>query len=487
MLDRPARPLRVLFAAAEAFPLVKTGGLGDVAGALPRALAAAGADVRMVMPGYPQATRSGQPFRAAAAFERLLGRFPSRLLATRLAGSDLPLWLVDCPELYNREGSPYRDATGRDWADNHLRFAAFAQAVARIAEGPEMAVGGWRPDIVHLNDWHCGLAPNYLRGNSRRRPGLVFTIHNLAYQGLAPAEALSALDLSPDDFTPAGCEFWGKISFLKAGLVGADRITTVSPTYAREIQSAPAGFGLEGVISSRARDLIGILNGIDDRVWNPATDALIARPYTVDTLPDKAGNTAAVRQMFALEPELGRPLIGLVSRLVEQKGIDVLLAAMPGVIAAGAQVACLGEGDTLLQSRLQAMADIYPGRVGVRIAFDEATAHLLTAGCDLLVLPSRFEPCGMTQLYGQRYGTLPVVHRVGGLADTVTDGVDGFTFDGLTPERLVTALTRAANVLTETATWRRIQRQAMAKSLSWRPCAARYLDLYDDLLRGLRL
>ncbi len=473
----------ILYVASEAFPLAKTGGLGDVAGALPAALTKLGADARIMLPAYDGVLRTlmraDMAVTPGPALQNVLGRFSVRLLRSEMPGTRVPLWLVDCPPLYARGANPYVGPDGKEWNDNDVRFALLARVASIVATHRD--VSAWRPDIVHANDWHTGLLPYYLKqaGASARS---IFTVHNMAYQGLYDAGAIERAGVAADEFTPGGMEFWGKVSFLKAGLVYADRVTTVSPTYAQEIREPDEGKGLEGVLRMRGGNLLGILNGIDESVWDPTADPYIAQTFDPSNIALKAGNKAALRAALGLPAVDTAPIVAMVSRLVEQKGIDILLALLPAFLNTGAQVVVLGSGERSLETRLAAAAAAHPDQVAVRLGYDEAFAHQVIAGADILFVPSRYEPCGLTQLYAQRYGTIPVAHRVGGLADTVSDEEDGFTFDAPTPAAAVAALVRAGAYYRKRPRWRAMQRRAMRKHLGWDICARRYLDLYHDVL-----
>jgi starch synthase len=470
-------PLKILYVVAEAFPLVKTGGLGDVAGALPQALMRAGLDVRLMLPAYAQVMDTLKDIKAGPDLGPLLGGHSARLLQATMPGSGVPVSLVDCPALYDRGENIYQTFTGEDWPDNHLRFGLLSRAAALVGLAGQMT--GWRPDVLHANDWHTGLVPYYLHAWGGDVPRSVFTIHNIVYQGLFEREALSDLGI-PGDVPPAGLEFWGRLSFLKAGLIYSDRVTAVSPTYAREVQTAPFGEGMEGVISARRDGITGIVNGIDETVWNPAADPFITRCYDADSLDGKAANKTALAPL-GLEISPARPVIGVVSRLVEQKGIDLVLDALPALLRDGVQLVVLGTGDAPLEDRLLAAAAAHPGQVASVIGYDERLAHRIIAGADMILMPSRFEPCGLTQLYGQRYGSLPVVHKVGGLADTVHDMEDGFSFKDLSAAAVARAVKRAVAAYRDPKGWRRLQKQAMAKHSGWDACAKMYVDLYEEV------
>lgn len=487
----PAAPhgrLRVLHAAAEVFPLVKTGGLADVVGALPRALARLGHDVRLVLPGLPAIADAVTHQRPVAVLGPLFGAARVRVTLGRLPHDRLPCYVVDAPWLYRRDGGPYQDAAGAEWPDNLQRFALLGWAAAHLASGELDA--GWAADVLHAHDWHAAMACAY--GAAHACPvRRVFTIHNLAFQGLFPLADFGLLGLPSRLASAAGLEFHGQLSFMKAGLKFAHRITTVSPTYAREIATHAYGAGLDGVIRLRRTDVVGILNGVDGTVWNPAADPALPRPYDADDLSGKADTKRALQRAFGLEEVPSAPLFGLVSRLSEQKGVDLVLAAAPALMRDGAQLVVQGSGDPVLERELQALAAAHPGRMGVRIGYDEPLAHALIAGADAVLVPSRFEPCGLTQLYGLRYGSLPVVRRVGGLADTVVgadaatlaDGTaTGIVFDEATPDALADALRRAVALYRDRDAWTRAMRRAMTRDFSWDHAARDYDALYRDLL-----
>ncbi|TMG74256.1 MAG: glycogen synthase GlgA [Betaproteobacteria bacterium] len=457
--------MRVLFVTPECAPLTKTGGLGDVSAALPAALRAQGIDVRVLLPRYREIDLAGAEERARL---RLLGT-DVRLLEK----SDY--LLIDAPALYDREGSPYQDGAGEDWPDNWLRFGVLSRAAALLAGGASPLE--WRPEILHCNDWPTALAPVYLHfGNGRA--GAVMTVHNLAFQGIFDAALLERLELPPASFAIEGVEFYGRLSFLKGGLVYADAITTVSPTYAREIQGEEAGCGLDGVLRERRGVLRGIVNGIDAELWNPMNDALIAERYSWSSLERKGGNKAALQRRLNLAEEAATPLLGTVCRFTHQKGIDLLCAAADELLELGAQVCVLGRGEREHETALAALAARHPQRIGVAIGFNEELAHLIEAGADLFLMPSRFEPCGLNQMYSQRYGTPPVARATGGLVDTIADGETGFLFERAESAALVAAVRRALEVYREPRRWRELQRRGMARDFSWSAPARQYADLY---------
>ena len=476
------RPIRVLSVASEVYPLVKTGGLADVVGALPIALKGEGVETWTLVPGYPEVMDRINAAESVLARPLFFGG-PARLLRARCA--ELELFVLDAPHLFARPGNPYVGADGKDWPDNGLRFAALSRMAADIGLG---AIASFAPDVVHAHDWQAGLTHAYLHYSQGPRPGRVMTVHNLAYQGRFPRELLEPIGLPADAFALHGVEYYGAIGFLKAGLQFADRITTVSPTYAVEIQSDEGGMGLGGLLRERARDIRGILNGIDISVWDPATDVNLMQTYDADHLQDRSTNKLSLQQRFALDPLPDAFLLGIISRLSWQKGLDYLLESIPTIVAEGMQLVLLGAGDPELEERYIEIARAHPGWIGVVIGYDEALAHLIQGGVDALVVPSRFEPCGLTQLCALRYGAVPVVSRVGGLEDTVIDedqfapaGPTGFKFGPVTTEHLLRALRRAHAKFRDRSAWRQIQSNAMATDVSWRDRARGYADLYRGL------
>ena len=450
--------------------MTKTGGLGDVTQALPQALRDQGVEVRTLLPGYPAVLDYFGHKQRIADFD-VLG-FECRLLAAE------SFLLLDCPALYVRDGGPYQAGDGRDWDDNALRFGVLSRTAALL--GTPASPLGWRPHIVHCHDWPAGLAPVYLSDEPERAATLM-TVHNLAFQGNYDAALLGRLELPPSAFSLDGVEFFGKLSFLKGGLARADALSTVSPTYAAEIQRPPLGCGLDGLLRHRAGVLSGILNGIDTRVWDPAADPLIAERYDAASLERKAANKAALQRRMGLVSAPNVPLLGMVARFTHQKGADLVAAAAETFAALPAQLAIVGKGDRALEEALLGLAARHPGTIAVRIAFDETLAHAVEAGADLFLMPSRFEPCGLNQMYSQRYGTPPVVRRTGGLADTVEDGVTGFVFEGPEGEALVAAVRRALAAYADAPRWKAIQRAGMGRDFSWPAAARRYADLYRRL------
>jgi len=483
--------MRILFAASEAYPLIKTGGLADVAGSLSRALVNAGEDLRLVLPAYG-AIKSNLA-KARTLLQTSVDGQPVALLQTILPGSRVTVWLVDCPPLFERPGNPYVNPEGEPWPDNDLRFALFCRVIVMLAN--DRWGLGWEPQVVHLNDWQTGLVPALLR-TQRRRPATVFTIHNLAYRGIFDHDSFTSLGLDPALWHYQALEFYGDYAFIKGGLVYADRITTVSPSYAREIQGRDFGEGLDGLLSERANVLSGILNGIDTRDWNPGTDPHLSENFNRQHLEHRAANKSALQLEFGLEEDAGVLLLGLVGRLVTQKGIDLILDALPRIMSMPVQLVILGSGDPELEGRVTQAAADFPGRLGLSIGYNEALAHRIEAGCDAFLMPSRFEPCGLNQMYSQHYGALPIVTPVGGLRDTVVNADEaaihngtatGFVMPTVNGKGLLATLARALQLFeTRPETWRQMQRTAMARDFSWGRSAQAYRELYEQARRGLR-
>ena len=480
--------MRILHVASEIFPLVKTGGLADVVAALPPALIKQGVDARVLLPGLPgildgiealkPVIRIGPAF-SAAVIDLKLGRLP---------GSDVQAYVIDAPFLYRRPGNPYTGPDGQDWRDNHRRFALLGWMAAHLGAGE--LDPAWVPDVVHAHDWHAGLAPVYMAQNPALPARSVFTVHNLAFRGIFPLELHPEMHLPLRKITPTGAEFHGKISFMKAGLVYADRVTTVSPTYAKEICTPEFGWGLEGVLRERSQVLSGILNGVDYDVWSP-TGAQVVTPYSAQDMSGKAECRRALREELGLAPDATGPLFAVVSRLTSQKGMDLLLAALPELLREGGQLAVLGSGDGDLEAGFRYAATVNPGNVAVHIGYDEALSHRFMSGADVLLVPSRFEPCGLTQLYALRFGTLPLVRRVGGLADTVVDASEdnlrsgratGFVFGDASRHALAESVRAACALFRDGERWQSVQLRGMAQDFSWEDSAAHYIRLYRNLL-----
>lgn len=474
--------MKVLFASTEISPLAKTGGLGEVAAALPAALSVQGIDIRLVMPGYTCAMDHARA-KFVCRLPSFMGVDDISLFSAHTPDTGLPLWLVDSPSLFRRSGGAYVDADRREWPDNFLRFAAFSHAVAALACG----VRPWRPDIVHVNDWHLGLVPALLAARGADEPGSVLTIHNLAFQGTYPAEFFPQLGLPSHMSDTDGLEFHGGISLLKAGIRYADRLTTVSPRYAREILTPEYGCGLDGVLRSRADVLVGILNGIDHERWTPADPVAVPHPYSADDVSGKKLCKLALQRELNLPPSADAPVVGFISRLTEQKMADVLPAVVPAIAAQGAQFVLCGEGDPSIEDHLRKLAAGNPDQVSVRTSYDESTTKRILAGADILAAPARFEPCGLAQMYGMRFGALPVVRHTGGLADTVVDVTadkegTGFSFDSPTAADFRSAIEKACSIFRSPDEWGRIQTTAMRQDFGWRRSARRYSDLYRSLI-----
>ena len=478
--------MRVLFVTAEAYPLAKSGGLADVSAALPEALKRQGTDVRILLPGYPHAVAALRNAQVEAKLDTMLGVEGAVLIAGDMPGSDVRVWLVHAPGLYLRNGGLYQDSHGRDWPDNALRFGFLSHVARAIASGH---AGNWRPDIVHANDWHTGLVPLLLSACDAPRPATVFTIHNMAFQGNFPAETCAELGIPASAFQADGVEFYGQVSFLKAGIRYADKITTVSPAYAEEILTPAYGCGLEGVLGARADVLSGILNGIDATVWNPRSDTHLPHAYCAADISGKRFCKAELQREVGLDADGETPLIGFVSRLTHQKMADVILDALPQILDSGAQVLVLGQGDPGLEAGFAAFARNRHPNLAVRIGYEEGLAHRLQAGSDILLAPARYEPCGLTQLYAMRYGTVPVVRRTGGLKDTVIEAssaalldrtATGVVFDEAGTEGLMQGIDRSLALYREPLVWRRLQLQGMTADFSWAASAMRYGALYRE-------
>lgn len=468
--------MRVLFVSAEASPFAQTGGLGEVCGSLPKALAASGCEVRLLLPAYGSIRQRYPELQRLRPLAAPGLPADSALLGLPLAPG-LELWLVDAPALFDRPGGLYSDEHGRDWHDNAWRFAAFAQAAAALAQAAD-----WRPDIVHCHDWQTALTPALLAAQAAR-PATVFTIHNLAFRGLCDRHTFEQLQLPAEWWDWRQLEFHGQCAFIKGGLAFADRLTTVSPGYAAEIRTPEFGYGLDGLLRHRGEDLIGILNGIDTAVWDPATDPHLRARYDAGNPGGRAVNKAALQTIFELAPRPDACLLGVVSRLTDQKGIDLLLAALRDPATADLQCAILGSGEPWLEDAVRALVADFPGRIGARFGYDTALSHLVYGGIDAFAMPSRFEPCGLSQFYSLRYGAVPVVRHTGGLADSVREGPDGngLVFHAPTVPELLAALNRLGALWRDPSAWRALQARGMAQDFSWDQSAARYLALYRSL------
>jgi len=476
--------MNILSVASEVFPLIKTGGLADVAGALPLALSGHGTRMRTLVPGYPAVMGKLGNVTVAAGFDDLIGE-PARVLAATHAGLDI--LVLDAPGFFDRPGGPYVDAVGKDFTDNWRRFAALSLAGAEIARG---LLPDWTPDIVHAHDWQAAMTPVYMRYTGLQHVPTVITVHNLAFQGQFGADIFAELRLPADAFGVDGLEYYGDVGFLKGGLRTAWAVTTVSPTYAAEIMTPAYGMGLDGLVNARAGDLTGIVNGIDTEVWNPGADRLIARTFTASTLKQRTANREALADRFGLDHDDG-PIFSVISRLTWQKGIDLIAEVADWIVEEGGKLAVLGSGDEGLEGALLSAAARHRGRMGIVIGYDEPLSHLMQAGADAILIPSRFEPCGLTQLYGLRYGCVPVVARTGGLADTVIDANEaalsagvatGFQFTPIDAAGLRQAIRRALAAWHQPGAWARLQSQGMKADVSWERSAKLYADLYSSLL-----
>ena len=477
--------LKVLSVASEIFPLVKTGGLADVVGALPRALVAEGVEMRSLLPGYPGIMSKLAGITVAREYRDLFGG-PARLLAGQAGG--LELFVIDAPHLFDRPGNPYLGSDGRDWPDNARRFAALARVGADLGLG---ALDAFKPEVVHAHDWQAALAPAYLHFAEGGRPGSVMTIHNLAFQGHFPISVFWELGLPDRALAIEGVEYFGGVGYLKAGLQLADVVTTVSPTYAREILTPEFGMALDGVLRARSRVVFGILNGIDDTVWNPASDLALSQNFGPTRIDLRSRNKTALQTKLGVT-QGDQPLFAVVSRLSHQKGLDLLLQALPALIAKGGQLAVLGSGERTLETGFAEAAAVRSGSIACVFGYDETLAHLFQAAADFILVPSRFEPCGLTQLCALRYGATPIVSRVGGLADTVIDANEaataagvatGVQFSPLSVDALGYAIDRALAIYRVPATMRRLRLNGMRADVSWRGPARRYAALYRSISR----
>jgi len=477
----------VLFCTSEAFPLVKTGGLGDVCGSLPGALHELGNDVRLILPAYPEVVERAGKLSAVASLTLSGASGPVKILRGQLPDSKVGLYLVDSLEYFRRPGNPYLQKDGSDWPDNAERFALFARAIVALALG-QADNTGWKPELVHCNDWQTGLVPALL-SEHEPRPATLFSIHNLSYQGLFPASTFTDLGLPESLWSIEGLEFNNMLSFLKGGIATADWVTTVSPSYAEEICTSEFGYGLEGLLQYRSDKLTGILNGMDNQTWNPGSDPHIERSYDVHSLQHKVVNK------FALQREQGLPvgsqplLLGHIGRLVEQKGVDLILDSLDALFQHPIQMVILGSGAHELEQRLMAAAERYPEQLAVHIGYDEQLAHRIEAGADCLLMPSRYEPCGLNQMYSMAYGTIPIAHRTGGLADSIVDldkqserdyTATGFIFDEDSPQAILKTCLRALTLFqTRRIDWWKLAITGMKKDFSWSKSAAQYLELYQ--------
>jgi starch synthase len=480
--------MRVLYATSECAPWIKTGGLGDVAGALTAQLRHDGLDIRVLMPAYRSLRGHVDRSMPIAVLPRTAA-FPEARIVEAELPSGVPTLLIACPPLFDREGGPYQDARGKDFADNAQRFALLSRTAAQLSAAASPIQ--WRPDILHCNDWQTGPAPALVHHARGLRARTLMTVHNLAFQGVFDGDLTSLLGLPRETFGIEGIEYYGRTSFLKAGLMFADRLSTVSPTYAREIQRAPLGMGLEGVLTRRRDALTGLLNGIDETEWNPACDPVLDRNYDAGTIDEKMFTKASLQRELGLAGDAERPLFGVISRLTTQKGSDLVSAVAGRIATLPAQLVVLGTGDPDLERAFVEAARAHPGSVAATIRFDERLAHRIEAGADIFLMPSRFEPCGLNQMYSQRYGTPPVARATGGLVDSIVDATPatlahgtatGFLFDEATADGLWAAITRALQAFAKPAVWHAIQRAGMAQRFGWAHRSQEYAALYRTLL-----
>lgn len=486
--------LRVLFITSEIYPICKTGGLADVSAALPIALQHLQTDIKILLPGYPSVLKGIKYKKAVYEFNDLQHFPPAVLLSGKLPLSkteSLSVFVIDCPGLYVREGGPYLDEQGRDWPDNSLRFGLLSKIGAILSS--DISPLKWRPDIAHCNDWQSGLTPAYLHFHPGQKAATVMTIHNLAFQGVFAPGTVIQLGLPPSSFNMEGVEYYGNLSFLKAGVYYAEHITTVSPNYAKEIQSEPLGFGMQGLLKVRNDKLTGIVNGIDTEKWNPETDTYLAKNYSQEKLSDKIVNKKALQQHMGLDIDDDILLLGVISRLSYQKGTDLLIQIAPELVKLPVQLVILGSNHIELEQQLILLAKMYPHAIAVRTGFDEALSHLIEAGADCFLMPSRFEPCGLNQMYSQHYGTMPIVHATGGLLDTVVNytpsslkkgTASGFLFHPITVDGLLKAIQFAIDTYQNKKTWRKLQRNAMSKDFSWQASAMAYQEIYRSLIHS---
>jgi starch synthase len=480
------KALAILFATSEMAPWVKTGGLGDVAAALPAALLKAKCDVRVLLPAFPALKQAFPEATTHAVLPQLAPALPaSRLLLAEANG--LPLLLLDCPELYDRPGNPYLDAQGHDWPDNAIRFGLLSRVAALL--GQNSSPLDWQPDVVHVNDWQTALAPAWLHYEGGAAS--VVTVHNIAFQGCYEKSHLTGLGLPDHAWRFDGVEYHDQLSFLKAGLQLATQISTVSPTYAREIQDEHFGYALAPLLRHRSSHLRGILNGVDTDIWNPANDPALPHAYAANRLATKRLNKTALQAEKGLEQVADRPLFGVISRLTDQKGLDLLLTIAEGIPHLPAQLVLLGSGDKTMEAGFKALAERFPGQIAVKLGFDEGLAHRIEAGADCFLMPSRFEPCGLNQMYSLRYGTPPIVRATGGLADTVIDvseatladkTANGFVLQEATPHALWLAMERVCQTWHDKRLWQRIQQNGMRRDFSWEHAAHDYINLYRDAI-----
>jgi starch synthase len=484
--------LRVLFVTSEVFPLIKTGGLADVSGSLPSALQHIGVDIRILVPGYPAVLNKLTNLQPIATINNLPVIDHAELMLGTISETQVKVMVIKSASLYERDGGPYADTNGQEWLDNPARFGVLSKVAATLS-AEQSPLKDWQPDIVHCNDWQTGLTPAYMKLVDHSQAKSVISLHNMAFQGCYTPSWLSTLALPHSGFTIEGFEYHSQLSFLKAGIFYADAITTVSPSYAQEIQTEAFGFGLEGLLAKRGDEIKGILNGIETDEWNPEADPYLIKNYSTSKIAGKKQVKKALQQRLGLHIDASAPLLGVVSRLTHQKGLDMLLPNVQRLLDAGCQLALLGSGESALESAFKEIASHNFGRTSVTIGYNEPLSHQIMAGCDIFVMPSRFEPCGLNQLYGLAYGTPPIVNATGGLADSVIDSnadniknktANGFVMIKTSTDALLNCIERALNLFTNDAkTWRQIQKNGMSQNLSWDHSALEYLAVYQKLLQ----
>ena len=481
--------LNILFASSEVHPLIKTGGLADVSAALPIAIKEKRHDIRIVMPAYQDAL-------AALKHRKIVSQvtIPGtmgviNIIEDKLPGSKIPLYLIDYANAFDRPGNPYVDDNGQPWTDNPERFSLFCKIICEMSQNRTDL--DWQPDVLHCNDWQTALAPALLH-QEKTRPATVFTIHNLAYQGTFPPETFTALGLNPQFWSPDSLEFHGQMSFIKGGIIYSDRVNTVSSKYSHEIQTEEFGFGLEGLLQHYNKKLSGILNGIDQTIWDPKTDTYLEENYDSETLEKKQNNKSALQNLFQLKKDPSQLLLGFIGRLVEQKGIDLIIKILPQLSKLPVQLILLGTGNKIFENELQLIAQQFPEKIACKIGYSESLSHQIEAGSDVFLMPSRFEPCGLNQLYSMRYGTVPVVNNVGGLADTVFNinnknsnlkKATGFVMQKTSSEALYEEIVRAINVYQNTDSWKALIKNGMNVKSSWKRSAGEYLKLYRQAIK----
>ncbi|MDP3088928.1 MAG: glycogen synthase GlgA [Methylotenera sp.] len=484
--------MRVLFSTSEVFPLIKTGGLADVSGSLPSALQNLGVDIRILIPGYPAVLNKLTNLQAIASLENLPVIHNAALMMGTIEDTQIKVMVIKSANLYERDGGPYSDPNGLEWLDNPLRFGILSK-VAAILSGPHSPIPDWQPDIVHCNDWQTGLTPAYMKLIEHTNAKSIISLHNMAFQGCYAPSWLPTLALPSTHFSVDGFEYHGQLSFLKAGIFYADAVTTVSPSYAKEIQTAEFGFGLEGLLSKRGSEIKGILNGIETDEWNPETDTHLIKTYSASKLTGKKLVKSTLQGKLGLHIDASAPLLGVVSRLTHQKGLDMLAPILQELIDSGCQLALLGSGEIALENAFRNLEINNPGKISITIGYNEPLSHQIMAGCDIFIMPSRFEPCGLNQLYGLAYGTPPVVNATGGLADSVIDTnivtfknktANGFVMSEASPDSLLHCIRQALNVFNnDPVAWQQIQKNGMTQNLSWDKSALEYLSAYQALIK----